>query len=66
MIPLHNIGEEESSRGFFIQPEAATQISPEGTFEWEVPWSRDAVLSCKLNRLLINIIKSIMRSVMKL
>lgn len=49
VISLHDVSEEESSAYFTLWPEAATQISPEGSFEGEVPWGRDAILSWKFN-----------------
>lgn len=45
VVFLHDVGEEESSAHFAVCLDAATQVSPEGGFEGEVPWGRDAVLS---------------------
>lgn len=47
LVLVHDVVEEESSSSpVFLG--AAAQISPEGSFEGEVPRRRDAVFSCKL------------------
>lgn len=48
VVLVHDVVEEESP-ACAVFPGAAAQISPEGSFEGEVPRRCDAVFSCKLN-----------------
>ncbi len=58
LVFLHDVGEEESSARLIVWLHAAAQVSPEGGFEGEVPRSRDAVLSCRVKKNQIFVIKA--------
>lgn len=44
LVLVHDVVEEEASP---VSLGAEAQISPEGRFEGEVPWHRNAIFSCK-------------------
>lgn len=45
LVLLHDVGKEESFAHLTLWLDAAAQVSPEGGFEGEVPWSWDAIFS---------------------
>lgn len=50
LVVLHDVGEEESSARLKVRFNATAHVGPEGGFEGEVPWGRDAVVSCGMKK----------------